>query len=208
MRRQQKTDEDLVVEALAGSAAAFEGLLRRYQRPVLSLVTRMVRDPALAEDLAQDAFIRAFRNLGSFDSSRKFKSWLFKIAHNRTIDHLRRRQPREVPLEQTSASGEEMWEVLEAPEEESPHRRAESRELASEVDRALSQLRPSYREVLLLRFQQGLAYHEIAEVTGLPMSSVKVQLHRGRKQLAKLLEAAGLSAPEAFAPKPSPSKAQ
>lgn len=193
-------DQALVAEALAGSADAHRRLVERYQRPVLALVGRMVRDPALAEDIAQEAFVRAFRRLDSYDPSYKFSSWLFKIAHNRTIDHLRRRRMDTVPLEASDRSGEETWEVLEAPEEEGPAHRAEVSELARALEASIRALRPNYRDVLLLRFQGGLAYEEIAEATGRTLSTVKVQLHRARKALAKELEARGHESPESFAP--------
>ncbi|MEM8931770.1 MAG: sigma-70 family RNA polymerase sigma factor [Acidobacteriota bacterium] len=194
------TDDDLVRLALAGSADAHRQIVERYQRPVLALVGRMVRDPSLAEDIAQEAFVRAFHRLASYDPGRKFSSWLFKIAHNRTIDHLRRRHLKTVPLEASDSSGDETWEVFEAPEEEGPGRRAEAAELARALDVALAALRPNYREVLLLRFQGGLAYDEIAEATGRTLATVKVQLHRARKALAKELAARGHAPPEGFSP--------
>ena len=92
-------DLDLVRRALAGSQDAYRDLLLRYQRPVLSLIRRMVRNSSQAEDLAQEVFLKAFRALGSFDQKRKFSSWLFKIAHNATIDQLRRKKLDTVPLE-------------------------------------------------------------------------------------------------------------
>ncbi|MCG8458043.1 MAG: sigma-70 family RNA polymerase sigma factor [Holophagales bacterium] len=191
-------DAGLVAEALAGSSEAYRILVERYQRPVLGLVARMVRDPGLAEDLAQEAFVRAFRNLHRFDPSRSFRSWLFKIAHNRTIDHLRIKSPPTVALEVSSADGEDSWEVLEAADDEGPHRRAEGAELRRALAESIAALGPRYREVILLRFQGGLAYHEIAEATGQTMGSVKVLLHRARKKLAAELEKRGQAAPEAF----------
>ncbi len=177
-------DATLVVRTLDGSADAFRRLVERYQRPVLSLIARMVGDPALAEDLAQEVFVKAYRKLATFDHRRKLSSWLFKIAHNTTIDHLRRVRPETVPLEATAADGEESWEVLRADESGNPDRRAERSELMAGLEAALRRLNPDYREILLLRFREGLAYHEIAEVTGLAMGTVKVRLHRARKRLA------------------------
>ena len=112
---------------MSGDADACHDLVRRFERPVLSLIVRMVRDPAVAEDLAQEAFVKAFRNLATFDRERRFASWLFKIAHNTTLDHLRRKKLDTVPLDAEDDEGES-WEVLAAPETGSPHRRAESRE--------------------------------------------------------------------------------
>ncbi len=177
-------DSELVVRTLGGSADAFRVLVERYQRPILSVIRRMVGEAHVAEDLAQEVFVKAYLKLSTFDRRRKLSSWLFKIAHNTTIDHLRRRVPETVPLQVTTADGEDSWEILRADENQSPDRRAERSELMARLDAALGRLKPSYREILLLRFRQGLAYHEIAEVTGLAMGTVKVQLHRARKRLA------------------------
>ena len=87
-----QTDKDLAALAASGNEGAFAELLKRYERPIFSLIYRMVRNRALAEDLAQEAFIRAFNALSSYDPSYKFSSWVFKIANNHTIDHLRCRK--------------------------------------------------------------------------------------------------------------------
>ncbi len=195
MPQERDNDAELVARVLDGSSDAFRSLVERYQRPVLSVIARMVGDPATAEDLAQEAFVKAYLKLGSFDPRRKLASWLFKIAHNTTLDHLRRRALDTVPLETSSPDGEETWETLQAGEETGPERRAEASELLRGLDAALGRLKPSYREILLLRFQQGLAYHEIAEVTGLALGTVKVQLHRARKRLAEELAASGFAPP-------------
>ncbi len=193
------TDNELVASALAGSADAYRELVRRFQRPILSLIQRMIKDPLEAEDLAQEVFVKAFHNLASFEPGRKLSSWLFKIAHNATIDRMRRQRLETVPLEASSADGEETWEVLPAPEEQSPDRRAQRSEVAAAIATALGRLKPQYREVLLLRFQQGLAYREIAEILGLRMGTVKIHLHRARKLLAAELAAAGFEPPQRFA---------
>ena len=184
-------DAELVERALAGSDDAYREIVRLYERPVLSLIVRMVHDPVLAEDLAQETFVKAFRNLRRYDPRRRMASWLFKIAHHTTLDNLRRKALDTVPLEMSDGSGEESWEVLEAPASLLPDRRAESAELLAALEQAIARLRPNYREILLLRFREGLAYQEIADVTGLPMGTVKIQLHRARKQLAGELERLG-----------------
>ena len=193
------TDSQLVARALEGAPEAYRELVRRFQRPVLSLIQRMLGDPFEAEDLAQEVFIKAFRHLERFDRRRKLSSWLFKIAHNTTIDRLRRNRPEIVPLEASTGDGEETWEVLPAPEEQAPDRLVERSETAAAVDAALERLRPQYREVLVLRFQHGLAYQEIADVLGLAMGTVKIHLHRARKQLAAELVRSGFEAPARFA---------
>ena len=182
--RHKDADAELVARTLAGSADAFRLLVERYQRPILSLITRMVHDPALAEDLAQEVFVKAYHKLRTYDPRRKLSSWLFKIAHNTAIDQLRRASLKIVPLEATASDGEESWEILPADEKQGPGQRAERAETMAQLETALGRLSPTYREILLLRFREGLAYHEIAEVTGLAMGTVKVQLHRARKKLA------------------------
>ena len=98
-------DSELVSGALLGSEQACRRHVVRYQRPVFSIIVRMVRNAQLAEDLTQDVFVKAFRALPSYDHRRKFSSWLFKIAHNATIDHLRKSLPRRI-RRQTMARGE------------------------------------------------------------------------------------------------------
>lgn len=194
MRRSRSdpvSDIDLVRQALAGSEAAYADLLGRFQRPVFSLVRRMVSDPAIAEDLAQEAFVKAFRALGSFDQRRKFSSWLFKIAHNTTIDHLRKKQLDTVALETSEPDLPDLMTVLPDRDSESPETGIHRKDLAAALEAALRSLRPAYREALLLRFQEGLTYEEIAEITELPLGTVKTHLHRARHGMAKHLTAHG-----------------
>ncbi len=190
------TDAELVARALAGSEEAYRQLVLRFERPVMTVILRLVRDRQLAEDLAQESFVKAFRHLARYDSRRKLASWLFKIAHNTTLDYLRKFRPVTVPLEASSGDDPaDSWEVLRAPEDQKPDRRADSAALRQALDRALGKLRPSYSEVLTLRFQEGLSYQEIAEVTGLALGTVKIHLHRGRKALAQRLAEAGWAPP-------------
>ncbi len=188
----QPTDAELVTLALSGAEEGYRQLVARFERPIFSILMRVVRDPALAEDLAQETFVKAFRHLARFDRERKLASWLFKIAHNTAIDHLRRKQLTVVPLERgKDEAGLAPADVAAAPETEHPDRVAMHHDLTAGIESALGTLRPAYREILLLRFQESLSYEEISEVTSLPMGTVKVQLHRARKQLAKQLAAAG-----------------
>lgn len=180
--------------ALGGSEEAFRRLVERFQRPVFTLVVRMVGDPAAAEDLAQETFLKAFRRLATYDPERKFSSWLFKIAHNTTLDHLRRRGPESVPLERTDddpEGGGGLAAVLADDSLRSPEAAAQRGDLAAALGAAVGALRPEYREIVLLRYQEGMAYQDIAEVSGLPLGTVKTHLHRARKELMAALGAAG-----------------
>lgn len=184
---------ELVERALAGAQEAFRELVQRYQRPVYTLVLRMVRDPSRAEELAQDAFLKVYRKLHTYDTRRKFSSWLFKVAHNTTLDFLRKKKPDIVSLESDDLDPSYRSELQDT-SAASPDETLERADLASALEAAVAELAPHYREIVLLRFGQDLAYQEIADVTGLPMGTVKVQLHRARKQLVLGLERRGVSA--------------
>lgn len=187
-----KSDEHLVAEARAGSQRAFRQLVDRFERPVYNLVARMVRDRTLAEDLAQEAFVKAFHRLETYRPEQgKFSSWLFKIAHNTAIDHLRRSQLDTVPLDAQEEDRADYHQILSDGETASPLDRAVRGDLAKALAAAIDRLRPEYREVVVLRHQEGLAYDEIAEVSELPLGTVKTYLHRARKELAGLLEETG-----------------
>lgn len=191
-----ETDAQLVASALAGSQAAFRELVLRFERPVYSLIARMVHDPGTAEDLAQEVFVKAYRSLHTYDASRKLSSWLFKIAHNTTIDHLRRHTPDTVSLE---ASPDEegrggLAAVLSDGSVEDPAAAAERRDMARSLERAISRLRPEYREAVVLFYVEGATYQEICDVTGLPLGTVKTNLHRARKELATEMSALGWGA--------------
>lgn len=171
-----------MVQARAGAQPAFREIVRRYERPVRTLIARMVQDPALAEDLAQDTFLKAFRNLTAFDANRKFSSWLFRIAHNTAIDALRRRPPGVVAL------AEEKTADPPAPPTADP---VEEGALGRALDAALGRLRPEYRMAVLLRYQEGCSYPEIAESMAIPEGTAKTYVHRGRKELADTLGRGG-----------------
>lgn len=185
------TDVELVVRALQGSERAFQSLVERYERPIFSLVLRMVKNRQLAEDLAQETFIKAYRGLSRYDRRRKFSSWLFKIAHNATIDHLRRSRLDLESLDEESEDRPSLASRVEDTSTPSPATAAESSDLGRALEGAIAGLRPEYREAIELRFRQGLSYQEIAEITGSPMGTVKTNIHRARKELAEVMSELG-----------------
>ena len=184
-------DRDVAALACQGREAAFRELLSRYERPVFSLVFRMVRDRTLAEDLAQEAFIKAFHALGSYKPEYKFSSWLFKIANNLTIDHLRRKKLDTVSIDGSPhAEGPEdasRTRMVLPDSGESPAEYTENRELGGQIEEAIAQLRPEYRTAILLRHVEGHSYDEVADIMELPLGTVKTYIHRGRSELKELL---------------------
>ena len=184
-------DREVVALAKAGKEAAYRELLSRYERPVFSLIYRMVRDRALAEDLAQETFIKVLNALDTYRPEFKFSSWIFKIANNAAIDQLRKREVDTLSLD--GAPGARTADEIEATalqavdRGESPLAELESRELGSEIEQAIGRLRPEYRTAILLRHVEGRAYEEIAEVMDLPLGTVKTYIHRARIELREHL---------------------
>lgn len=184
------TDVELVRGALDGAESAFREIVMRYQRPVYGLIVRMVRDEGRAEELAQDTFVKAFRALHTYDVQRKFSAWLLTIAHHVAIDELRKGTLRTQSLDEMTEDGSQPREFADT-RNATPALLAESAQLATALQTAIARLRPDYREVVTLRYERELDYDEIAEITGLPMGTVKSSLHRARKELAGHLENLG-----------------
>ena len=185
------TDQEVVLLARAGREAAYRELIRRYERPVFALLFRMVRDRELAEDLAQETFVKALNAIESYRPEFKFSSWIFKIANNAAIDHLRRRE-----LDTLSLDGSPHAETPEAMQatalqigarQESPLDAVEAKELGGAIEAAIGRLRPEYRSCILLRHVEGRAYEEIAEMLDLPLGTVKTYIHRARNELRQAL---------------------
>jgi RNA polymerase sigma-70 factor, ECF subfamily len=184
------SDVQLVERALAGDEDACRTLVSRYERSVHNLVVRMLRNPAQAQDVTQDVFIRAFRHLASFDPAHKFSNWILRIARNAAIDAIRRREPEWVPLEAEEGRPSPAASIP-APAGDDGPRRLERQETARALEAALARLRPEYREVVILRYHADLSYEEITEVTGLPLGTVKSFLHRARAEMAAEMVKAG-----------------
>jgi RNA polymerase sigma-70 factor (ECF subfamily) len=186
-----KTDQDVVALAKEGNEHAYRELIRRYERPVFSLIYRMVRNRELAEDLSQETFIKVLNAVQSYRPEFKFSSWVFKIANNAAIDHLRRRELDTLSLEGSPhAETPEMIEAtaLQISERgENALEEVENRELGGQIEHAIERLRPEYRSCILLRHVEGRSYEEIAEILSLPLGTVKTYIHRARNELRILL---------------------
>jgi RNA polymerase sigma-70 factor (ECF subfamily) len=184
-------DADVVALARKGREEAYRELIRRYERPVFSLIFRMVRDRETAEDLAQDTFIKVLNHVDRYRPEFKLSSWLFKIANNVAIDHLRRRQIETVSIDGSphagSAAEVEATAFDVVARQESALDEIEARELGTAIERAIAALRPEYRSCILLRHVEGRSYEEIAATLDLPLGTVKTYIHRARHQLREAL---------------------
>ena len=185
-------DADVVALALEGRDAAHRELIKRYERPVFSLVFRMVRNRELAEDLTQDTFVKVLSHLDRYRTDFKFSSWLFKIANNVAIDHLRRRQLDTISIDgsphATTASDVDSSRFDISDDSENALQEMEAKELGSAIERAISSLRPEYRSCIMLRHVEGRSYEEIASTLDLPLGTVKTYIHRARHELRRALE--------------------
>lgn len=185
-------DADVVALAQQGRDAAFRELVRRYERPVFSLIFRMVRDRELAEDLAQDTFVKILNNIDRYRPEFKLSSWLFKIANNVAIDYLRKRQVPTVSMDGSphaatpDAVESSRFEIADP--QETALAEMESRELGTAIEKAIAALRPEYRACIMLRHVEDRSYEEIAATLDLPLGTVKTYIHRARHELREALE--------------------
>ncbi len=181
-------DAEIIRKALTGDQRACRDLVRRYQRPVFSVLLRVVRRAEDAEDLTQETFIRMFRALDRYDPERPFTAWLFTIATRLGIDHLRRRRIQTLSLTVTEpGSTEERTIDVEDPglKPDEITSNAEEEKLAQDL---IDSLPDHYRIVVVLRHQQDLSYEEIAEALNMPLGTVKARIHRARALLKNRIE--------------------
>jgi len=185
------SDQEVIARALQGRETAYRELIDRYQKPVFSLVYRLVRDRELAEDLAQETFIKVLNALDRYDPRYKFSSWIFKIAHNTALDQLRKKELATLSLDgsphATDAEEVDATVLTAIASDETPEDYAANRELGTVLERAIATLRPEYRTAIILWHVEGRPYDEIAEIMGVPLGTVKTYIHRARGELRQKL---------------------
>ena len=173
---------------VAGDTELFELLVRRHQRPLVNYLYRMLGELEPAVDMAQEVFTKAYLALSRYDERYRFTTWLYRIASNSAIDHLRRRRLSTVSLDQP-VHGPDGDITIELPSPgTSPAQELEYRETVRDLSQAMQALPASYRQLLLLRHAQHLRYDEIATVSRLPLGTVKNRIFRARVLLRRLLD--------------------
>jgi RNA polymerase sigma-70 factor, ECF subfamily len=185
------SDRELVATAVSGVEGSFEELVRRYQRPISAYVYRMVGNYESALDLTQEIFIKVYSSLRRYRAEFKFSTWIYKIAHNSAVDHLRRNANRE----QSLVLGPE-GDQFDLPVESgslSPEQESERKERRGEIESVVRALPANYRELIILRHSQDLSYEEIVEVTGLPLGTVKNRLFRAREMMRQQFVEKGIT---------------
>jgi RNA polymerase sigma-70 factor (ECF subfamily) len=180
-------DAGVVKKILRGQPELFGVILERYQRPIFNFIYRFYGNYDLAEDLTQETFLRCYQFLKSYDQKRKFSTWLYTVARNLCIDHLKRHKSgREISLDQTLPAVERR-EAGRSPEA-SPQIKCIRNQEDARLLEALGELEPSRRMVLILFYFQGLSYQEISETLSVPVSTVKIRIFRAKKSLLEKMK--------------------
>ena len=182
------SDEDLMEQFQAGTVEAFNILVDRYSERLMHYLYGFLGDTKRCEDLLQETFLRVYRNRHSYQRIAKFSTWLYTIAGNLARSEYRERKRRRTYSIQVVNQDYEEYELAIPDESFSPDRHTESTLQDKYIQEALDQIPPKFREVVVLRDIQQLAYDEIAEITGLPMGTVKSRINRGRTKLQVLLK--------------------
>lgn len=170
-----------------GDQTAFEDIVSFYQHKIYQHCYRMLGNRHEAEDIAQEAFIRAYVNIHTFDVNRKFSTWLYRIATNLTIDRIRKRKPDYyLDAEITGTEGLNMYSQLSA-DNRLPEEEAESMELQRYIHHEIASLPTKYRGIIILRYLEDFSLKEISEIMDIPLGTVKTRIHRGREALRKKL---------------------
>lgn len=176
----QPSDTELVGLALQGNQKAFGQLVNRYLPYVFNYLYRMTQNHEVSEEMAQEAFVKAYKNLKSFDKNRSFKPWILRIASNAAISELRK-QSKVVSLNALEEEGQ--WGEADHQPQENIDVQLERKLSSEEVMKVLGHLDEKYQQVLLLRYQQELSYDEISQALNIPLNTVRTWIKRGLEKL-------------------------
>lgn len=176
-----------IKQVLKGDQDAFAEVIELYKDKVFQICYRMLGNRHEAEDISQEAFIRAYVNIHTFNQKRKFSTWLYRIATNLCIDRIRKKKPDYyLDAEVTGTEGLTMYSQVAA-EGQLPEEEVEEMELQAEIQRQILKLPDKYRSVIVLKYIEELSLQEISEILDLPLGTVKTRIHRGREALRKQL---------------------
>ncbi len=176
-------DAQLVARSVKQDHEAFGQLIDRHASAIVNLAYRMVGNRAEAEDLAQEAFLAAFKALATFRADSKFSTWLYRIASNKCKDWLRAKRP---GMGQQDVDIDEVLDIHVA-EEQTPERLLSQQQVALELEQAIQRLPPLYREAFVLKHVEGLSYEQMEEILGVNGDTLKMRVYKGRLQLSREL---------------------
>jgi RNA polymerase sigma-70 factor, ECF subfamily len=181
-------EEKLIKKVKLGDREAFADLVELYKDKVYHVSYRMVGNAMEAEDIAQETFLRVYSNIGSYDPSYKFSTWIYRIATNLSIDLLRKRKQTLSLDKQVEGSDGLDWHDRLADPDKGPEEALLTGELQAEVQNAMETLSPKYKSIMILRYLEDLSLTEISEIVKLPITTIKTRIHRGREALKKKLK--------------------
>jgi RNA polymerase sigma-70 factor, ECF subfamily len=184
----EQSDLELVRRAQRNERGAFDLLVLKYQHKVIKLVARLLRDPAEAEDVAQEAFVKAYRALGSFRGDSAFYTWLYRIAVNTARNAIASRQRRPLDYEAELSEGEQNSVAARLKHNDTPEAAALSEEIRLTVNQAIEQLPEDLRTAIVLREIEGLSYEEIAATMDCPVGTVRSRIFRAREAIDRALK--------------------
>ncbi len=182
-----KEDLRYVNKALNGDQSAFAFLLNKYRNPLYFHILRMVHYRDMVEDLLQEVFVKAFDNIHTYNSQYAFSTWLYRIATNHTIDHLRKKKLRTYSIDEPVQTRDGEMRIEVADEDATADDTILLHQRRNIINEAVEQLPPRYKEVIQLRHMEDKSYQEIADLLGLPLGTVKAHIFRAREMLYKIL---------------------
>jgi RNA polymerase sigma-W factor len=183
----KRDDTVLVKKAKAGDGKAYDDLILLYKDAVYSIIYRMVRNKQEAEDLSQEAFIKAYNSINSFNEEYAFSTWLFKIATNNCIDFFRKRKLKTYSMDQTIKYKDEEIQQEYADNEPTADKEIVASEKSAMIRKAIEELPEKYRTAIMLRHHEERSYEDIAQILDLPLGTVKARIFRAREMLKKSL---------------------
>lgn len=183
----QDDDSIMIEQALAGSQKAYTYLMDRHRSAIFHIINKIVRNDEVANDLVQETFMKAFSALASYRSEYRFSTWLYKIAANCSIDHLRKKRLQALSLDQPIETADGTMEIEIADYSYHPERELERKEQGTSIDEAINSLPENYRDVIIYRHKDDKSYEEIADLLGIPVGTVKARIFRARELLKKKL---------------------
>ena len=184
-------DQVLIKKTLRGDRRAFEELMRKYEKKIFSFVVRMVRNEDTAVDLTQDFFFKIFTVLEKYNFEYKFSTWAYRICYNLVIDHIRKNQAQVDSLDDETVSSRDMLDSDNVSREDG-FKALARQETRDYVWRVVDEIPLKFRELILLRYIQDLKYEEIAEITALPVGTVKNRIFKAKEILKQEMEKDGM----------------
>ena len=184
----QNEESAIIAKALAGDQKAYTALVEKHRASVFHVINRIVHNDEIARDLVQETFMKAFSSLASYRSEFRFSTWLYKIAANSSIDHLRKKRIKALSLDRPIDTGDGVMEIEVPDNSFNPELALVRKQQRFSIEEAINSLPPKYCEVIVYRHKDDKSYEEIADLLGIPVGTVKARIFRARELLKRKLK--------------------